>query len=192
VPTATLKLFLVFGEPKLLRAAKLSNWTGKAVAGPRSECEKVLARDESLSSEVYLLTGTDPATNKSAIYIGAAECLRDRVKSHLSKDFWNTITFFVTCADWVSIKVDSVDDDIWRRLNRPHKELPLARVQQGMGRFVRGFSGELVSETMLLGVINRKRTISEIAITCVVYRGGTTRDPARKFGRGEARLTSCC
>jgi hypothetical protein len=94
--TATLKMFLTFGDPKRLRIVELSNWTGKAVAGPRSEFEKVLKREESLSSGVYFLTGTDPDTNRSAIYIGEAECLRDRIKSHLSKDFWNNIVFFIT------------------------------------------------------------------------------------------------
>lgn len=96
MPTATLKIFLAYGDPKRLRTAELSNWTGKAVSGPRSEFDKLLAREESLSSGVYFLTGTDPETNKSAIYIGEAECIRDRVKSHLAKDFWNNITFFIT------------------------------------------------------------------------------------------------
>ena len=94
--TATLKIFLAFGDPKRLRTAELSNWTGKAVAGPRSEFEKLLGREESLSPGVYFLTGTDPDTNKGAIYIGEAECIKDRIKSHLSKDFWNNIVFFIT------------------------------------------------------------------------------------------------
>jgi len=96
VATATLKMFLAFGDPKRLRTAELSNWTGKAVAGPRSEFEKVLERKESLNSGVYFLTGIDLNTDKSAIYIGEAECIRDRIKNHLSKDFWNNITFFIT------------------------------------------------------------------------------------------------
>ena len=96
MPTATLKMFLAFGDPKRLRIAELSNWNGKAVAGPRSEFEKVLEREESLKSGVYFLTGIDPDTNKSAIYIGEAECIKDRIKSHLSKDFWNNIVFFIT------------------------------------------------------------------------------------------------
>ncbi len=82
MPTATLKIFLVFGDPKRLRTAKLSNWNGIAVAGPRSEFEKVLEREESLNSGVYFLTGIEPDTNKSAIYIGEAECIKDRIKSH--------------------------------------------------------------------------------------------------------------
>lgn len=96
MPTATLKIFLAFGDPKRLRTAELSNWTGKAVSGPRSEFDKVLAREESSSSGIYFLTGIEPETNKGAIYIGEAECIRDRIKSHLSNDFWNNITFFVT------------------------------------------------------------------------------------------------
>ncbi len=68
MPTATLKIFLAFGDPKRLRTAELSNWTGKAVAGPRSEFDKVLEREESLSPGVYFLTGTDPESNKHAIY----------------------------------------------------------------------------------------------------------------------------
>ncbi len=96
MPTATLKIFLAFGDPKRLRIAELSNWTGKAVAGPRSEFDKVLEREESLSPGIYFLTGTDPENNKQAIYIGEAECIRDRIKNHLSNDFWNHIAFFIS------------------------------------------------------------------------------------------------
>ena len=96
MPTATLKIFLVFGDPKRLRTAELSNWTGKAVAGPRSEFSSVLEREESQNPGVYFLTGIDPDTNQNAIYIGEAECIRGRIKNHLSKDFWNNIVFFIT------------------------------------------------------------------------------------------------
>jgi hypothetical protein len=94
--TATIKVFLAHGDAKRLRTAELSNWTGKAVAGPRSEFEDVLARDEAGKAGVYLLTGADPGTGKPAIYVGEAESIRDRVKSHLDKDFWNQIVFFVS------------------------------------------------------------------------------------------------
>lgn len=94
--SATLKMFLVYGDPKRLRTVELSNWTGKAVAGPRSQFDRVLEREESLNSGIYFLTGVDPDTNKNVIYIGEAECIRDRVKSHLSKDYWNNIAFFIS------------------------------------------------------------------------------------------------
>lgn len=96
MPSATIKLFLAHGDPKRLRTAELSNWTGKAVAGPRSEFDSVLTREESHKSGVYFLTGIDPETGTNAVYIGEAESVRDRVKSHLDKDFWNQIVFFTS------------------------------------------------------------------------------------------------
>ena len=73
---STIKIFLVHGDPKRLRTAELSNWTGKAVAGPRSEFEGVLAREESDNSGVYFLTGNDTESGMPAIYIGEAENIR--------------------------------------------------------------------------------------------------------------------
>lgn len=96
MPSTTIKIFLVHGDPKRLRTAELSNWTGKAVAGPRSEFDGVLSRDESGSSGIYFLTGTDDESGKPAIYIGEAENIRDRIKAHLEKDFWNQILYFTS------------------------------------------------------------------------------------------------
>jgi hypothetical protein len=89
MPSATIKLFLVHGDAKRLRTAELSNWTGKAIAGPRSELEGVLGRDEAVKSGVYFLSGTDSESGKSAVYVGEAESIRDRLRGHLDKDFWN-------------------------------------------------------------------------------------------------------
>ena len=94
--TATIRIFLAHSDPKRLRTAELSNWTGKAVAGPRTEFDDVIARDESSSSGIYFLTGLDPCDGTPAVYIGVAECIKDRVKNHLEKDFWNQILYFVS------------------------------------------------------------------------------------------------
>ena len=94
--SATIKLFLIHGDAKRLRTAELSNWTGKAVAGPRSELEGILAREEAVKSGVYFLIGTDSESGKSAVYIGEAESIRDRLRGHLDKDFWNHVIFFIS------------------------------------------------------------------------------------------------
>jgi hypothetical protein len=94
--SATIRIFLVHGDPKRLRTAELSNWTGKAIAGPRSEFDEVIGREESTNSGVYFLTGIDPESGKAALYIGEAESIRDRVKSHLERDFWNQIVYFIS------------------------------------------------------------------------------------------------
>jgi len=80
VTSATIKIFLVHGDPKRLRTAELSNWTGKAVAGPRSEFDGILSREEAEGSGIYFLSGSDPDSGQPAIYIGEAECIRDRLK----------------------------------------------------------------------------------------------------------------
>src|SRR3989442_15662122 len=96
MPSATIKLFLVHGDAKRLRTAELSNWAGKAVAGPRSEVDTVLARDEALKSGVYFLSGTDSESGRPAVYVGEAESIRDRLRGHLDRDFWNHVVFFVS------------------------------------------------------------------------------------------------
>jgi hypothetical protein len=96
MPSATIKLFLVHGDAKRLRTAELSNWTGKAVAGPRSELDGVLARDEATKSGVYFLSGVDSDSGKPTVYVGEAESIRDRLRSHLDRDFWNHVVFFIS------------------------------------------------------------------------------------------------
>lgn len=94
--SATIKLFLVHGDAKRLRTAELSNWTGKAVAGPRSELDSVLGRDEAAKSGVYFLSGTESESGKAGVYVGEAESIRDRLRGHLDKDWWNHVVFFVS------------------------------------------------------------------------------------------------
>jgi len=96
MPSATIKLFLVHGDAKRLRTAELSNWTGKAVAGPRSELDGVLGRDEATKSGVYFLSGIDSESGKPAVYVGEAESIRDRLRGHLDRDFWNHVVFFIS------------------------------------------------------------------------------------------------
>ena len=53
-------------------------------------------------------------------------------------------------ADWVSLKVDSVRERTWRRMNRPHRSLRLEAILEGMLVFRERFGGCLVTETMLV------------------------------------------
>lgn len=57
-------------------------------------------------------------------------------------------------ADLVSVKVDSVDETAWRRINRPHPALRLGAVLDGIRAFAAEFGATLISETMLLDGIN--------------------------------------
>lgn len=92
----TIKLFLPKGDAQSLRTAELVNWTGKALAGPRSQLDDLLAREELTKSGVYILLGVDPDTGKQAAYIGEAEVVRDRLKQHREKEFWIHAIAFVS------------------------------------------------------------------------------------------------
>ena len=94
--SATIKLFLPRGDAKSLRTAEISNWTGKAVAAPRTELDDLLAREELEKAGVYILIGSDPLTNAARAYIGEAEVIRERLKQHKTKEFWVSAIVFVS------------------------------------------------------------------------------------------------
>lgn len=64
-------------------------------------------------------------------------------------------------ADWVSLKADSVDASVWRRINRPCEGLELDNILSGMLAFAADFNGTLVTETMLLEGINTEHDAVE-------------------------------
>ena len=66
-------------------------------------------------------------------------------------------------ADYVSLKVDAVSDDLWRRINRPHKNLRLSVILKGIQDFAEVFKGTIVTETMLVDGIDYANEIERIA-----------------------------
>jgi len=57
-------------------------------------------------------------------------------------------------ADWVSVKIDAISQNIWRKINRPHGSLKLQEVLAGISEFSHSFKNELATETMLIQNIN--------------------------------------
>ncbi len=95
--------------------------------------------DIHLGQEIELIQPFDVPiaviTNSSLIW-------RDSVKESLNK------------ADWVSLKIDSVEEDIWRKIDRPHRSLELQKILDGIIEFSRYFKCKLVTEPMLLHELN--------------------------------------
>jgi hypothetical protein len=94
--SATIKLFLPHGDAKSLRTAEISNWTGKAVAAPRTELDELLQREELDKAGVYILSGADPLSGLPHAYVGEAEIIRERLKQHKTKEFWISAIVFVS------------------------------------------------------------------------------------------------
>lgn len=99
------------------------------------------------------------------------------------------------CADWVSLKVDSVRPGTWHGVDRPHGRLDLDRILQGICSFADEFDGVLTTETMLVrGVNDREDDIRELArflgeITpAIAYLAVPTRPPAESWVEASSEM----
>jgi len=72
-------------------------------------------------------------------------------------------------ADWVSLKIDTVDHEIWKKINKPHKSLRFERILDGISDFSISFKGCLTTETMLIKNVNDQ--IKNIEDTADYIRG---------------------
>jgi len=95
--------------------------------------------DSNLGKEIELLK---PLGIKIAVITNASLIWREDVRQDLQK------------ADWVSLKVDAVSQEIWRRIDRPQGSLELKAILDGMLKFANVFRGELATESMLIQGIN--------------------------------------
>jgi wyosine [tRNA(Phe)-imidazoG37] synthetase (radical SAM superfamily) len=93
-------------------------------------------------------------------------------------------------ADWVSLKIDAVQQEVWRRIDRPYGSLHLAAILEGMLAFASAYRGELVTETMLVANVNDDDTlISDVADFVArlrpakAYLSIPTRPPAEPWGK---------
>lgn len=92
-------------------------------------------------------------------------------------------------AAWVSIKVDAISEQIWRKIDRPHKKLSHAKILDGVERFSQRYkenpNHRLMTETMLVEGVNTQteeleklaQWIGAIKPTCS-YLSIPTRPPA--------------
>ena len=73
--------------------------------------------DKNLGIELNLIKNLNV---KTAVITNASLLWMDEVKEDLSK------------ADWVSVKIDAVNEDIWHGIDRPHGNLSHQKVLEGM------------------------------------------------------------
>ena len=66
-------------------------------------------------------------------------------------------------ADFVSLKIDCVSQNLWRRIDRPHRKLKLRTVLEGVLEFAEEFEGTIVSETMIVDGIDYAAEIERVA-----------------------------
>jgi wyosine [tRNA(Phe)-imidazoG37] synthetase (radical SAM superfamily) len=115
---------------------------------------------------------------KTAVISNASLIWRKDVREDLKK------------VDWVSLKIDSADREVWRRVNRPYGALRLESILAGILEFAETYKGDLTTETMLVkGVNDSTDRMSEIADFLArlrpvkAYLSIPTRPPAEKWVR---------
>lgn len=132
--------------------------------------------DANLGKDIILLKALEVPvgviTNSSLLW-------REDVREELGK------------ADWVSVKIDAVQEVIWRQINRPHKALRLSLILDGILAFAKAFAGKLVTETMLVrGLNDNDECMEEVAGFLhklqphQAYLSIPTRPPAERLVRG--------
>lgn len=95
--------------------------------------------DSNLGAEIELLKTTGI---KIAVITNTSLIWKKDVRDDLGK------------ADWVSLKIDTVDQEIWHRINRPYGSLQMRDILDGISEFSYSFSGDLVTETMIIQDVN--------------------------------------
>ena len=76
------------------------------------------------------------------------------VLTNASLIFRDDVASDIQVFDLVSLKIDAVDVKTWRLINRPHPDLKLSRILDGIKDFTKSFNGIIITETMLVSGVN--------------------------------------
>jgi len=92
----SIRIFLADGSPTGLRHVEIANWSGQALACPRSRFSELTHWEESKRPGVYFLFENSAGDNNTA-YIGESEDVFKRLADHdRKKDFWNEVIIFTS------------------------------------------------------------------------------------------------
>jgi len=96
----SIHMFLPSGTAEGIKILEISNWVGRAVAGPRSRFDELRRRPEFARTGVYVLTGQADPNGFPTVYVGEGDPVANRLISHYKqKDFWSALVFFSSKDD---------------------------------------------------------------------------------------------
>jgi wyosine [tRNA(Phe)-imidazoG37] synthetase (radical SAM superfamily) len=168
-------------------------WPGGAVVEAVSgHVRKLRARGEGIDFLTFVPDGEPTLDRDLGEEIEGLRVLEIPVAviSNGSLTFREDVRAALGRANWVSLKVDAVDEATWRKVNRPFAGLAIATVLEGMLRFASEFRGELATETMLVQDVNdsmesieRVAQFVERLRPAIAYIAAPTRPPAEPWVR---------
>jgi len=93
----SIKIYLSDGSPTGLRHVEIANWSGQAMACPRSRFSELKNWKESQRPGVYFLIEKQTTDEVNSVYIGESENVFKRLSDHdRKKDFWNEVIIFTS------------------------------------------------------------------------------------------------
>jgi wyosine [tRNA(Phe)-imidazoG37] synthetase (radical SAM superfamily) len=99
-------------------------------------------------------------------------------------------------ADWVSLKIDAMEEKVWQAVSRPHGSLKLVSILEGGLEFAEAYGGEMATETMLVAGMNdgeeHLRAVAshlENLRPAIAYLSLPTRPPAEKWAHAPDEST---
>jgi predicted GIY-YIG superfamily endonuclease len=93
----SIRIFLADGSPTGLRHVEIANWSGQALACPRSRFSDLNNWNEAKRPGVYFLFESSLSDENNTAYIGESEDVFKRLTDHdRKKDFWNEVIIFTS------------------------------------------------------------------------------------------------
>jgi Domain of unknown function (DUF4357) len=93
----SIRVYLADATVSGIRHAEVVNWTGQAVACPRSRLGELSTWPETSKPGVYFLFEARFGDSKPLAYVGESENVVARLTSHdREKDFWNEVVIFTS------------------------------------------------------------------------------------------------
>ncbi len=93
----SIRIYLPDGSASGLRHVEIANWSGQAIACPRSRFSELASWEEAQRPGVYFLLEQHSTDDRSTVYIGESENVFKRLNDHdRKKEFWNEVIIFTS------------------------------------------------------------------------------------------------
>lgn len=120
----TVRVYLADGSAGGLRHAEIVNWTGQALACPRSRIAELARWPEARRPGVYFLFGRPADGHHGSLYIGEAEVVAERLRRHQRAQ-----------AGWTEVVLCTSKDDGLTKSHVKYLEARLIALALSSGRY---------------------------------------------------------